>query len=277
MTARRRRKSGSGPSATALIAWVGGTGFGTDHEGRTVPSGLAVSSGPSDLPASFADGPAHGRPPLGGKARGLAAGALLACGSVLAVAVHAADSSGPQKATSPGLVTVKPGAVSGGFAAAPAAADSAAPPAVTSAQSFTGTQIPSGSVPRNVPRFVDAPRTAPDEPRRPAPLAMPGAEPGQATEHSVGRTVAPVTEPVVRAPETVVGAVGAMVASQDRNSTSAGGLSRLAAPGPLLEQFVPAAQAPIDAAVTPLDDDAVVPLQEGVQPAMTMLSPLALG
>ena len=269
MTARRRRKSGSGPSATALIAWVGGTGFGTDHEGRAVAPGLTTS-----FTESFADGPAHGRPPFVGKARGLAAGTLLACGSVLAVAVHAADSSGPHKAASPGLVTAEPGVVSGGFAAPPAPPSSAAPPAVTSAQSFTGTQIRPGSVLRNVPRFVDAHRAAAVLPRRPAPLSMPGAETGQQAPEpdSVGRTIAPVTEPVVQAPKTAVGAVGEMIAPQGRGIASAPGLNRLTSPGSLVEQLVPAAQAPLDDVLAPLED-VVVPLQEGAQPAMTMLSP----
>ncbi|MGH4024825.1 MAG: hypothetical protein ACRDRV_09595 [Pseudonocardiaceae bacterium] len=222
---------------------------------------------------SFADGPAHGRPPFVGKARGLAAGTLLACGSVLAVAVHTADNSGAQKAASPGLVTVEPGAVSGGFAAPPAPDSSAAPPVVTGAQSFTGTQLRPGSVLRNVPRFVDAHHAAATDQRRPAPLSMPGAEAGQqAPEHdSVGGAIAPVTEPVVQAPNTVVGAVGEMIAPQNRGLTSAAGLSRLT-PGSLAERLVPAAQAPLDDALDPLKD-VVGPLEEGAQPAMTMLSP----
>lgn len=261
MTARRRRKSGSGPSATALIAWVGGTGFGPDHAGRALPPGLSV-----------ADGPAHGRPPLVGKARGLAAGTLLACGSVLAVAVHAADNSGLQKAASPGLVTVEPGGVSSGFAAAPAPAGTVSPPAVTSAQSFTGTQIRSGSIPRNVPRFVDVPRAAAAEPPRPAPLTMPGTGSGQqAPDDSVAGAIAPVTEPVVQAPKTVVGAVGQMIAPQDPDLVPGAGVGRVTSTDSLVETLAPAVHAPLDDALPSLDD-VVEPLQEGAQPAMTMLS-----
>jgi hypothetical protein len=84
MTARRRRKSGSGPSATALIAWV---------------SGAQASVGePASAPVSVIDGRSSGQVPGGraiflGRACGLAAGTLLACGSVLAGATHAGDGS----------------------------------------------------------------------------------------------------------------------------------------------------------------------------------------
>lgn len=84
MTARRRRKSGSGPSATALIAWVGGA-----RTGISAPTGAPV--------------PVIGSEPIGrlvgsraiflGRACGLAAGTLLACGSVLAGATHVGDGS----------------------------------------------------------------------------------------------------------------------------------------------------------------------------------------
>lgn len=84
MTARRRRKSGSGPSATALIAWV---------------SGAQASVGESaSVPVSVIDGRSSVQVPGGraiflGRACGLAAGTLLACGSVLAGATHAGDGS----------------------------------------------------------------------------------------------------------------------------------------------------------------------------------------
>ena len=84
MTARRRRKSGSGPSATALIAWVGGE--------------QASGGEPATAPAAVIDGGSCGRGSDGrailiGRACGLAAGTLLACGSVLAGATHVGDGS----------------------------------------------------------------------------------------------------------------------------------------------------------------------------------------
>ena len=84
MTARRRRKLGSGPSAAALIAWVGGAQPGVGE--------------PASAPVSVIDGGSYGRLPGGrailvGRACGLAAGTLLACGSVLAGAIHVGDGS----------------------------------------------------------------------------------------------------------------------------------------------------------------------------------------
>lgn len=258
MTARRRRKSGSGPSATALIAWVGGAGAGTDHEGSAAYSGIPAPS------AAVAIG---SRPPLVGRARGLAVGTLLACGSVLAVAVHAADSSGPQEPGSSGLFTAGPGVASGGYGATPLPVSSAAAPAVTSAQSVQKTDVRPGVVHRNAPQSVDVPRAAPAEPQRPASLAMPGVDREPSPERDpVTRAVAPVTQ----APKTVVAAAEEMITSKDRASTPT---------SPLVEQVVPAAQdvvSPVGDVLTSVGD-VVAPLQEGAQPAMAMLSPLSLG
>lgn len=261
MTARRRRKSGSGPSATALIAWVGGTGVGTDHEGSAAYSGI---------PAPSAAAAIDSRPPLAGRARGLAVGTLLACGSVLAVAVHAADSSGPQEPGPSGLFTAGPGAASGGYSATPRALSSAAAPAITSAQSVARTDVRPESVHRNAPQSVDVPRAAPSEPERPAPLVMPGADRPSSEGDPVRRAVAPVADPVAQAPKTVVAAAEEVITSKDQASTPT---------SPLVQQVVPAAQD----AVSPVGDvltsvgDVVAPLQEGAQPAMAMLSPLSLG
>ncbi len=257
MTARRRRKSGSGPSATALIAWVGGAGV--DHEGTAAYTGVPVSS------AAAIDS----RPPLVGRARGLAVGTLLACGSVLAVAVHAADSSGPQEPGTSGLFTAGPGVVSGGYGATALPVRSAAAPAVTSAQSVARTDVRPGVVHRNAPQFVDVPRAAPAEPQRPAPLAMPDRGPSPERD-PVRRAVAPVADPVTQAPKTVVGAAEKMITPQDRASTPT---------SPVVQQVVPAAQDVVSPAGDVLTSvrDVVAPLQQGAQPAMAMLSPLSLG
>ncbi len=84
MTARRRRKSGSGPSATALIAWVGGA-----RTGLSAPSDVPIPM-IGDMPTGRLVG---SRAIFLGRACGLAAGTLLACGSVLAGATNVGDGS----------------------------------------------------------------------------------------------------------------------------------------------------------------------------------------
>ncbi|MGH3990882.1 MAG: hypothetical protein ACRDSN_00285 [Pseudonocardiaceae bacterium] len=158
---------------------------------------------------------------------------------MLGVTVHAADSSGPQEG-SPRLVTADPGVVSGGFGATPLAARSAAP-AVTGAQAFTGTAIPPGPVHRNVPLDVNVPRAALSETKVPAPLAVPGANQGQAAERD------PVEGTVAQALPATQGVLASV--------------QEVRAP---LDELAQLAQA-------------VAPLEEGIQPAMAMLSPLPPG
>lgn len=148
MTARRRRRSGSGPSAAALIAWAGGVNAdylaGPPHAGSRTSSASAGSSSSASRT---------------GRARGLAAGALVACGSVLAVAVHAADNTVPQAhgddTAWPGLATA-PGSApaAGGTTPLTMAARSAEAPAASRLQSLGGPTIRAGNVHRNVPLFV---------------------------------------------------------------------------------------------------------------------------
>ncbi|MDQ4102234.1 MAG: hypothetical protein M3186_00395, partial [Actinomycetota bacterium] len=127
MTERRRRKSGSGPSAAALIAWVGGA--------QTVieaPAGEAVA-GIHREPAGRVPG---GRAIFVGRACGLAAGTLLAFGSVLAGAANVGDDSlAGESAALPGYLPPAPGTGSGASgdyrAPAPAEPASAAPDSVS--------------------------------------------------------------------------------------------------------------------------------------------------
>lgn len=108
MTARRRRRSGSGPSATAMIAWAGGARTIADHAANR-----AFSATQPSVSALVADRPGA----LSGKFRGFAVGSLLACGSVLAVAVHAGDGAfgpveqdaTPSPAGPPAMPHVAPG------------------------------------------------------------------------------------------------------------------------------------------------------------------------
>lgn len=233
MTTRRRRKSGSGPSALALIAWVGGTADGSERlAGNHWPGVPPVAPSSSGSRAFFA-----------GRARGIAAGTLLACGSVLAVTGHAADiSSQPPESLHPGLVTAGPNAGSGGYAvtslavnvvptaAIPADVISAAAPEVASAQVFAGSGTQ--SVHRNSPvafGVVDEPASAAD---LPVPITLPGTGRGQPAGSGL-----------------IEDATGGIEDAQ-------GGL---VSAGDVLERL----------------DHLVAPVEEGTQPAMTMLSALS--
>src|SRR5579884_1787432 len=175
MTARRRRKSGSGPSATALIAWVGGVRPGVTDSDDTAPDSV-VGGAPTRRTIG-------GRAILVGRACGLAAGTLLACGSVLVGATHAGDGSLATD-TAPLLnpIPAEPGATVGapGESGADMSSEPAhAAPEPVSAQAVA-VQSPvaspqSGRVRRNAPVPVQTPAEAPQhpatapQPRRQAP------------------------------------------------------------------------------------------------------------
>ena len=123
---------------------------------------------------------------------------------------------------------------------------------------------------------------------------MPGADRGQQAPDRgpVERTIAPVTGPVTEAPETVVDAVGDLIAPKGRSLSSTASVVERVAPaaGALLEQAAPAGQAPVEEVLTPLQNvagqvpdvagplrDVAAPLDDGAQPALTMLSSLPLG
>jgi hypothetical protein len=190
MTARRRRKSGSGPSATALIAWVGGaqTAAGTTVSGvhawssRWLPGGRAI---------------------LIGRAVGLAAGTVLACGSVLASAVQVGDDSLTGKgAPLPSRIPVDRGVVpgtpdsSGGMALA---AGGPAVPVAISPQAFPRTGPASSPRParvhRNNPVALDVPaeHDSPPEAAKP-PWHSPAPPAGQGPSSPIV-PVSPVLDP----------------------------------------------------------------------------------
>src|SRR5947199_1777985 len=163
MTARRRRKSGSGPSATALIAWVGGARTGlTDYAATPVP--VTGGSAPEERVAG-------GRAILFGRACGLAAGTLLACGSVLAGATHVGD--GSLAADSASLLNPTP-TTPGMTAGAPAElrADTPAEPAPAAPEPVRAQAVAD-------PSPVVAPRLGPV--RRNAPVSV--EMPAEATQH----------------------------------------------------------------------------------------------
>ncbi|MGH3685935.1 MAG: hypothetical protein ACRDRU_27655 [Pseudonocardiaceae bacterium] len=189
MTARRRRKSGSGPAATALIAWVGVPGASVSMIGGE-PSGRT----------------SHGRAIFVGRACGLAAGTLLACGSVLAGATHVGDGSLTEASTplldhtlaAPGIGSDAPGEAQ---VPAPTERMSAAPDLV-SAQSVAEPSPllhpPLGQVRRNSPMHLDAPA----EPSRQSPAAprlwdSPAPETDPAPTGPIA-TVSPVLDPAAK-------------------------------------------------------------------------------
>jgi hypothetical protein len=161
MTARRRRKLGSGPSATALIAWVGGA--------RTAIGAPAVAPVPM-IGGASTDRTVSGRALFLGRACGLAAGTLLACGSVLAGATHVGDGSvGGDSASLRNSIPPTPDVPAGApgeYRADPSAEPVSAAPDVVSVQSVAEQSSrlhrPLGSVRRNAPVSV----AVPDEPNQ---------------------------------------------------------------------------------------------------------------
>ncbi len=254
MTARRRRKTGSGPSATALIAWVGGGQEVADASAGAVGSGVhAWSSG--RMPG--------GRAILVGRACGLVAGTLLACGSVLAGAAQVGDGSlAGQGAPLPSYTPVGPDAGSGldGYGAQAPADRAAAAPDAVSAQALapTGSALRprSGQVHRNKPVSLDVPA----EHGSPSPAVQrPWGSPPPATGQAPTGPIAPM-KPVLDPAASGVAQVGGVLApatpreEQPRLSTT----QRLST----MQSVLPGTHA-----VAPLVDKAT-------QPAMAMLSAL---
>ncbi|MGH3753305.1 MAG: hypothetical protein ACRDRP_11510 [Pseudonocardiaceae bacterium] len=246
MTARRRRKTGSGPAATALIAWVGGAQVVADAPAGAVLSGVHAWS-PGRSPG--------GRAILVGRACGLAAGTVLACGSVLASAVSVDDGSlAGEGALLPSYAPAGPGAGagsdgSGGQAPAPRAV--VAPDAVR-AQALAGTgSVPrqrSGRVHRNKPVSLDGPAAGHGSPPPTAqrPWGSPPAASGPIAP------VKPVLDPTASGVERIA-PVGGVLAPTARREQ----------PRPSIVAAVP----PGTPAVAPLVDKVT-------QPAMAMLSTL---
>ncbi len=190
MTARRRRKSGSGPSATALIAWVGGarTGLGAPADAPIPMIGDAPTSRPLGSRAIFL-----------GRACGLAAGTLLACGSVLAGATHVGDGSlvgngAPLPNPTLAAPDVAVDAPAEYPAQSPAEPASAAPDLVSAqavAQPSQSGHPQFGRVRRNTPIAVAMPADEPSQqPRAPQ---QPRHSPPSATSPAPRSPIAPVS------------------------------------------------------------------------------------
>ena len=254
MTARRRRKPGSGPSATALIAWVGGASMVADVSAGTADSGAGHAWSPTRMPG--------GRAVLVGRACGLAAGTVLACGSVLASAVHVGDGSLTREdASLPSYIPAGPDAQSGTPAGYPGMAAAQRPPAAPDAvraQAVART-IPElrqqrARVHRNNPMSITAPaeRGTATSPTTQAPWRSPASSADPAPSGPIA-PVDPVLDPAASGVGRVAPVAGVLQP----------GVNREDQPAPASTQAVVAGTR----AAAPL-------LREATQPAMTMLGAL---
>jgi hypothetical protein len=282
MTARRRRKSGSGPSATALIAWVGAR--------------QTAISAPISAPVSVIEGEQAARVPrsravLVGRACGVAAGTLLACGSVLASATHVGDgslagNSMPLPNRTP--VTLGVGNPDEPRADAPTNPAPAAPELVsaqTVADNSPALHPRLGQVRRNNPAFV----TTPAAPSRQAstgqrPRVSPAPAAGQARRSPIA-PVAPVLDPATNRVGRVAPVGGVLTPTNPSGQQTRGAGDEPAAnpragqSGPAMNDAVTSnavasvgqVVGPVGAAVQPT----VQPVtQPAAQPAMAMLTSL---
>lgn len=282
MTARRRRKSGSGPSATALIAWVGGA-----RTALTEP----VSTPASAVGDAAEDRMAGGRAILFGRACGLAAGTLLACGSVLVGATHVGEGSlATDTASLLNPTPTRPGITAGDPAelradapaeAAPAAPDPVRAQTVADPSPLVAPRL--GRVRRNTPMSVDMPVDAAAQ--HPAITPRPANASPSAPDHAPAAPVAPISPVLDPATKDVrrVAPVGDILAPprpsvESANSQSSTSLNTQASPG-RDERTALGAVDTVNAVVAPLNK-AIEPvakhplIQPATQPAMAMLTSL---
>ncbi|MGH3864573.1 MAG: hypothetical protein ACRDQ4_00295 [Pseudonocardiaceae bacterium] len=221
MTARRRRALGSGPSATALIAWVG----------AARPSVGEPTSAPGSV-IDVIDSGSCGRVPGGraillGRACGLAAGTLLACGSVLAGATHVGDGSlAGDSASLLNHTPVVPGAgTSEDYLPPVPPGRTSAAPVMVSAQVVAGpSPVPYsrlGRVRRNTPVSLDIPT-------KPSLNSGTGQQPWASSSppagHAASGPIAPVRPVLDPAAERVgrVAPVGGVLASANPHEEQTG-------------------------------------------------------
>jgi len=203
MTARRRRKVGSGPSATALIAWLdaaqSSVGELTSASGSVIDDGSGRRA-PGD------------RAILLGRVCGLTAGTLLACGSVLAGATHVGDGSlAGDGASLLNHTPTAPGAgTSEGYLRNVPAGHTSAAPVMVSAQAVAGpSPVPYsrlGRVRRNNPVSLDV---LPAPSRNSGTRQHPWTSPSPPAGHAASGPIAPV-RPVLDPAAQGVGGVAAM-------------------------------------------------------------------
>lgn len=224
-------------------------------------AGDAWSAGPSPVTS-----PPPGRAPLVSRARGLAAGTLLACGSVLAVTVHAADSSSQSPDTAhPGLFTVDPGVAAGGDGAkGSVAALSTAASLASRDRNFA--EIGSGPIHRNRPLALGVAGESSPQADLSTPLALSGSEVEDGQQVESGSIQYPVAPPAPK-PGAATAVVGHVVASVDQAADPVSSLAGEAlSASPEEEEAAPGKEA-----ARPTER-VVAPTGKGAQPAMTMLS-----
>jgi hypothetical protein len=280
MTARRRRKSGSGPSATALIAWVGGARTDlTDYAGTPVS---VNASAPAERVAG-------GRAILFGRACGLAAGTLLACGSVLAGATHVGDGSlATDSASLLNPTPTTPGTTAG--APAESRADTPIEPAHAAPDPVRAQAVADpnpvgaprlGRVRRNTPVSVEMPAEAaqqPDTAQRSRDTSR--SAPGRAPAAPVA-PISPVLDPATKGVGRVA-PVGGILAPPNPSMGRAGDqsftplnehASRRDERTPLgAVETVNEVVAPLDNAIQPVTKKPLI--QPATRPAMAMLTSL---
>lgn len=301
MTARRRRKSGSGPSATALIAWVGGarTGLGAaEIAPGSVVSCFSISQMSGSLPSSQLSG---SRALLVGRACGLAAGTLLACGSVLVGATHVGEGTfAGDNAPLLSPVPAGPGAAGSTteeYRVDPPAEPPSAAPDLVSAQGVTE---PSpmihprlGRVRRNAPVSLDVPADGPS--RDSGTAQRPWKSPPKAAGHAPPEPITPVSPVLDPATKGVgrVAPVGGVLAPADPSTNAAKDpgdkqpdssrneqvtsprQERASTSGIGAVDTVKQVVAPVDNSITPAVRPVVRSVvQPAAQPAMSMLTPL---
>lgn len=267
MTARRRRKSGSGPSATALIAWVGA---GQTEFAAPVGASIAMIHG---APAGRVP---SGRAVLVGRACGLAAGTLLACGSVLAGATHVGDGSlvggsAPLLNHTPPAQGIGSGAPSEAQGLAPAERASAAPDLVSAQAVVETSSAPHprlGQVRRNNPVSLDAPaqsrRQSSTAPRL---WGSPPPATGPAPTGPIA-PVSPVLDPAAKGVGRVAPVGGVLAPANPRDGRAGSPRDKRTTPSTI------DAAAPVTKAAAPVTRAVVPHLDNATQPAMAMLSSL---
>jgi hypothetical protein len=269
MTARRRRKSGSGPSATALIAWVGA---------RQTALGAPMSAPGSVIHGGHTPRTPRSRAVLVGRACGVAAGTLLACGSVLASATHMggegslAGNSAPLPHRTP--VALGAGNPDGYRADAPADRSPAAPELVSAQAADENSHAlhpKLGQVRRNNPVSVNTPA----QPSRQSTSPAAGHAP------SAIAPVAPMLDPATKGVRRVA-PVGGVLTPANPSGEQAGSVRDEPAPSPRAEQTPPSASDPVTSdavasvrqVVRPVSSAVQPAVEPATQPAMAMLTPL---
>lgn len=241
-----------------------------------------------------APGPVRGgRAVLVGRACGLAAGTVLACGSVLIGATHAGDGMPtsdsaplPNRApTVPAAATDPPNLAASGYRGSPgnpSAQRMAPPPDSVSAQAVAdqqpASQLRRGRVPRNAPASV----TMPAHTGR-APGSAQHQEPADTSSRSTGRAVPapvkPVLEPATKRVDRVApvgGLLGPDVPDRAQEGTSSSGWasdppqeraanSRAERPGP---SALTSVAEPVKRVIAPVGKVT----RSATQPAMSMLN-----